>query len=169
LEHVWKTHSGAFPHQHFHPILGQPKHELDLIADILTNYRASIKQQSPEQELYKYLPASKPFFPEAAEFDNEISAAGASSVRGSLHCSKKIALNQFNICTYVPILIPRLKMGGYSKLIIQKSIKHAENLQFKNSNKIQKLCRKDYEPDSRMSGVQNLCSHIQCTSNQMEP
>jgi len=138
LEHVWKTRSGAFPHQHFHPILGQPKHELDLIADILTSYRALIEQQSTEQELYKHLPASKPFFPVAAEFDNEISAAGASSVRGSLHCSKKkIALNQFNVCTYVRILVPQLKMGGYSKLIIQ-SIKHAESLQFKNSNKIQK-------------------------------
>jgi len=103
LEHVWKTHSGAFPRQHFHPILGQPKHELDLIVNILTNYRALIKQQSLEHEVYKYLPASKPFFPVAAEFDNEISAAGASSVRGSLHCSKKkiaLIIQCPHICTH---------------------------------------------------------------------
>lgn len=38
-----------------------------------------------EVKLTLNLPASDPFFPEVAEFDMEISAGGASSVRASLH------------------------------------------------------------------------------------
>jgi hypothetical protein len=42
----------------------------------------------------KYQPASNPFFPNGVGFDKEISAEGASSLRGSLHCSKGKKMKQ---------------------------------------------------------------------------
>jgi len=110
LEHVWKIHSEASPHPHYHPIHELPKHELDLIKLKLARcsyiYIYIYIKTSQEKSNISNQPASNPFFPKDGGFDKAISAGGASSARGSLHCNIELKQPFNDLFSWILFLKP---------------------------------------------------------------